>query len=205
MMLFALRAMRTVPAAGGRTKKHRGTDAQLRRPSYIRLSAAIGSSHCCAPVHPPCPPGFAFSSPPPKQMPENEANSSKMVSTRQGPKSAAGRNHFETVFTEAMEGSQMEVKTTAGEGLSRLSRDLVVMVEVVGVGDVCPVWTSGSGGEDEIRLLFIASTGPCVCSSLVRSHHPPSTINRGRTNLRVRRDPCGQWPSAERGGSLHHI
>ncbi|CAM9886122.1 unnamed protein product, partial [Ectocarpus sp. 12 AP-2014] len=47
-------------------------------------------------------------SPPPKQSSENDATSSKMVSTRLGPKSAAGRNHFETVFQEAMEGGMME-------------------------------------------------------------------------------------------------
>ncbi|CAB1114761.1 unnamed protein product [Ectocarpus sp. CCAP 1310/34] len=47
-------------------------------------------------------------SPPPKQSSENDATSSKMVSTRLGPKSATGRNHFETVFQEAMEGGMME-------------------------------------------------------------------------------------------------
>lgn len=52
---------------------------------------------------------FLLASPPPKQLGESEAGSSKMVSTRQGPKSAVGRNHFETVFAEAMEGGNMEV------------------------------------------------------------------------------------------------
>eukprot|EP00752_Nemacystus_decipiens_P009380 g8383.t1 len=47
-------------------------------------------------------------SPPPKSTDESEAASSKMVSTRQGPKSAVGRNHFETVFKEAIEGGMME-------------------------------------------------------------------------------------------------
>lgn len=53
-----------------------------------------------------------LASPPPKQTEESEAGSSKMVATRHGPKSAAGRNHFETVFKEAIEGGNMEVRAT---------------------------------------------------------------------------------------------
>eukprot|EP00903_Cladosiphon_okamuranus_P011080 g10459.t1 len=47
-------------------------------------------------------------SPPPKPTDESEAASSKIVAPRQGPRSAVGRNHFETVFREAMEGGNME-------------------------------------------------------------------------------------------------
>lgn len=52
---------------------------------------------------------FFLSSPTPSPSRETEAASSKMVSTRLGPKSAEGRNHFEKVFAEAMEGGAMEV------------------------------------------------------------------------------------------------
>eukprot|EP00904_Undaria_pinnatifida_P007215 jgi/Undpi1/3623/HiC_scaffold_16.g06993.m1 len=46
-------------------------------------------------------------SPPPKPREEKEAGLSN-VSTRVGPKSAAGRNHFEKIFAEALEGGHTE-------------------------------------------------------------------------------------------------
>lgn len=47
-------------------------------------------------------------SPPPKEREQTEATLTK-VAPRSGPKSAEGRNHFETVFKEALEGGHMEV------------------------------------------------------------------------------------------------
>lgn len=73
---------------------------------FLAMSYFLSCLHLFLPcLALPCP-----ASPPPAANAENEAGSSNVPSTAQGPRSTAGRNHFEAMFQEATNGGNMEVK-----------------------------------------------------------------------------------------------
>lgn len=52
--------------------------------------------------------------------PPEDSENVRQVKTRAGPKTAAGRNHFETIFKEALDGGQTEVRKAVLEAKKNL-------------------------------------------------------------------------------------